>query len=81
MTDAEIAEMEAELRLHKEERLRLRALEMRLSRELAEAKALLKDAQPILLDGRPTEQPCDCAQCEPIDRMVQRINIFLAGTP
>jgi hypothetical protein len=41
MTEAEIAELEAELRLHKEERLRLRALEMRLSRELNEAKSLL----------------------------------------
>jgi len=48
MTDAEIAEMEAELRAHKEERLRLRALEMRLSRELAEAKTLLREAFTLL---------------------------------
>ncbi len=45
MTDTEIAELEAELRLHKEERLRLRALEMRLSRELDEARTLLADIQ------------------------------------
>jgi len=51
MTAAEIAELEAELRLHKEERLRLRALEMRLSRELAEAKEKLSEALDFAQEG------------------------------
>jgi|LakMenEpi03Aug12_release.lakeMendotaPanAssembly.Ray.scaffolds.fasta_scaffold1355311_2 hypothetical protein len=51
MTDAEIAELEAELRLHKEERLRLRALEMRLSRELETTKAKLSEALDFAEEG------------------------------
>lgn len=51
MTDAEIAEMEAELRLHKEDRLRLRALEMRLSRELEATKAKLSEALDFAEEG------------------------------
>ncbi len=51
MTDAEIAEMEAELRLHKEERLRLRALEMRLSRELEATRSKLSEALDFAEEG------------------------------
>ena len=51
MTDAEIEELEAELRLHKEERLRLRALEMRLSRELEVTKAKLSEALDFAEEG------------------------------
>ena len=56
MTDTEIAEMEAELRLHKEERLRLRALEMRLSRELETTKAKLSEALDFA-EGKTSEPP------------------------
>lgn len=43
MTKAEIEELEADLRLHKQERLRLRGIETRLTDELKEARAMLRD--------------------------------------
>lgn len=41
MTEAEIKELEVDLRLHKEDRLRLRAENLRLGKQLAEAKSML----------------------------------------
>lgn len=86
MTDTEIAELEAELRLHKEERLRLRALEMRLSRELAEAKALLAGARAVTQDSLDSNttgfdeefKVCSCDSCERYRSIIRRIDAFLA---
>lgn len=51
MTDAEIEELETELRLHKEERLRLRGIETRLTLELNKARELLREAWTQLAAG------------------------------
>lgn len=54
MNKAEIEQfeqLEADLRLHKEDRLRLRKIELRLTRELEEARALLREVWTILAAG------------------------------
>lgn len=71
----ESADTDAELRLHKEDRLRLRANDLRLGREVERLRSLLADASPCidraaagcrttktLREVAPGE--CGCVACE-----------------